>query len=198
MKEETADYCKQLFHELERIFGQDQVKSEWDVAKDSGDDFNRDLYCPRLDLAVGPFNITREIDHNTDAITKFISNNNELIKSLVRVAEVQNIDVTDFETRFNHNARCGLAIEVENSGSSKIMLGDLLNASIMGAIGIVVPLNETNRRSFIRLVRFVDFAVKVGKTREIVSNVLIMDAHKFMQILCSTRGLLDRTTSERA
>jgi hypothetical protein len=44
---------------LERVFGKENVKKNWDVAKDSEDMYTRELYAPRLDYAVGPFNISK-------------------------------------------------------------------------------------------------------------------------------------------
>jgi len=54
---EVEEYQELVCNSLQRIFGETNVKKEWNVAKDSRDDFTRELYYPRLDIAIGPFNI---------------------------------------------------------------------------------------------------------------------------------------------
>ena len=59
-----------IHNRLNEVFGQAHVHKEWDVAKDSQDNYTRKLYCPRIDFAVGPFNIDRNLDENNDRISQ--------------------------------------------------------------------------------------------------------------------------------
>jgi hypothetical protein len=60
----ATEYQKALFEKLKCIFGDANIEKEWDVARNSQDDFTRDIYCPRLDIALGPFNIDKQIETN--------------------------------------------------------------------------------------------------------------------------------------
>jgi len=54
-----------LEEHLKGIFGDNNVERNWDVAKKAQDCYNRrDLYAPRLDFAIGPFNISANIERN--------------------------------------------------------------------------------------------------------------------------------------
>jgi hypothetical protein len=61
-REEKARECQRRIHvSLTRIFGENAVKSEWSVRHGAADAFSDlALHAPRLDVAVGPFNVTRE------------------------------------------------------------------------------------------------------------------------------------------
>ncbi|HEY1722701.1 MAG TPA: hypothetical protein VGG27_15765 [Magnetospirillaceae bacterium] len=104
-----------------------EVKPEWSVAKDEEDGF-RDLerYAPRLDIATGPWNVTRAAASNVRKIHEAAEI--EIIKRISGAAD----------PKLNRNPRCLLAIEIEFSGSSKHILGGCTNASMMGAVGIVI------------------------------------------------------------
>jgi hypothetical protein len=53
----TREYQNQLFEALKVIFGEDQVKNEYDSAKhDPHFSKHKQVYWPRHDIAVGLFN----------------------------------------------------------------------------------------------------------------------------------------------
>jgi hypothetical protein len=93
------------------------VRLEWSVVKDATDALARDIkrYAPRVDIAVGPFNTTPGPDPRISEA---------LVPDQLRAL---------FNDRPpNPNPRCLLAIEVVYSGSSKHILGDMLNAGALG------------------------------------------------------------------
>jgi len=176
-------YQNAAFNVLKNTFGDQNVKKEWDVAKNSQDDFNRTMYCPRPDLAVGPFNIDQNIVPNLNAISQTLNMHRNLIQKLIAESENYSGNVLDFLEKRNKNPRCMLAIEVEHSGSRKHMLGDIANASILGAIGIVIPLSTDKLNSFKKIMNYVDFATIVGKIKPIFNNVLIIKKATFLRVI---------------
>ena len=44
---------------LIHVFDKENVKKEWDVAKNTQDDLTREFYRPRIDYAIGPLNNER-------------------------------------------------------------------------------------------------------------------------------------------
>ena len=114
-----------IYQALAALFDPGLVKLEWSVRKGAADVFkDKASYAPRLDMAVGPFNLTiqnREKDAN--AIWNF---RHSLIESLEAEVSKQN----NGGVYANRNPRCLLAIEVEHSTSSKHILGAITNASM--------------------------------------------------------------------
>lgn len=117
-----------------RIFGPDLVKSEWSVRTDATDKvFDRSTYAPRLDIAVGPFNVTRERkDDDLASIDEYGRH------SFIRWLRAEVARQNNGGFYFNPNPRCLLAIELEYTTTSKHILGAITNASLLGAIGVIV------------------------------------------------------------
>jgi len=180
---EIEGYQELVCNTLQGIFGETDVKKEWNVAKDSKDDFTRELYCPRLDVAVGPFNIDRDIERNKSAIKTLAHIHRDFIDRMLRYSQQQGNNVESFLENANPNPRCFLAIEIENSGSSKHMLGNIANVSIIGSIGVVIPFNYKKASLCNRIKKYVTFATQVGKTEDVFKNVLIIDKENFLRVL---------------
>jgi len=180
---EVRNYQELVCNSLRRIFGENNIKKEWDVAKDGRDDFTRELYCPRLDIAVGPFNVDRNVNHNDMEIERTVRTHRNLISRMLRYSERRVGNINEFLRNKNENPRCFLAIEIENSGSSKHMLGNIANVSIIGSIGIVIPFNDKKLSLCKRIRKYIAFATDVGKIKTIFKNVLIINKENFLQVL---------------
>ena len=180
----TEEYQRRAFDKLERLFGEGNVEKEWDVGKGSQDSLTRELYCPRIDLAVGPFNTNRHmIEQSQEEIEHAISHYRQILQRLFSHSEERTGSIGEFLGVRNRNPRCFIAIEIEHSGTRKHMLGDIANASIMGAIGIVVPLTDEKMRGFKKMKKYVEFATTVGKLRPSFRNVLIVSKDRFLEVL---------------
>jgi len=136
----TKEYQSKIFDSLNEIFEEEDVKKEWDSLKyDSHTSNHKQIYGPRLDIAVGPFNGMVELDTPLD--------NTEVMKNHLftkRIVEEIAWDKKDFNKCWNDFSRCYLAIEIElgsnkkSSNSLKHILGSIINASVSGSIGIVI------------------------------------------------------------
>lgn len=177
------DYQNQVVGSLEKIFGETNVIKEWHVAKGSRDNFTRELYCPRLDVAVGPFNIRGWGEEDRRQIVRHLNRRRQLIKAFWGVAENRDYGFEHFTRKRNVNPRCLLAIEIENSGSSKHMLGNIANVSILGSVGIVVPFTKEKLALCKRIRRYVDFAARVEKIKSVFENVLIVNKDDFLRTI---------------
>jgi len=180
---EVKEYQELVRKSLSKIFGEGNVKKEWDVATDSQDAYTRKLYCPRLDIAVGPFNIDGNVDENNDRIKEAVDSNKDFIDNVLRLPGLSPGDVDSFLRQENKNPRCFLAIEIEKSGSRKHMVGNIVNASILGAFGIIIPFDDKALSAYRKIDAYLNFAAKVGKTREIFKNVLIINKEKFLEAI---------------
>jgi len=168
----------EIFIQLKRSFGDENVIKEWDVAKNSKDAYTRELYCPRVDFAVGPFNIDANIDYNNKLIEESCQKYKELLELLKSRS-----DIKDKALEPNENPRCFIAIEVEHKNSRKHRLGSLVNASALGKIGIIVASNERVFTSFVKIRKYLEFLEQAKKTRNVPENVIILTRENFLKSL---------------
>lgn len=166
---------------LKRVFDPSLVKTEWSVRNNATDVFassNQSVYAPRLDVAVGPFNPTIvNIDEDVRAIHSFRSHS--FVQRIINIGETQNGG--HFST--NSNPRCLLGIEIEWKGSSKHILGDYTNASMMGLVGIVIGFSH----SIEKIRRVGQYAKELRRLNkvpfELFANIVCLSDDEFIHIL---------------
>jgi len=73
-------------------------------------------------------------------------------------------------------------IEIENSGSSKHMLGNIANVSILGSIGIIVPFNDKQLSLCMRIKEYLGFVATAKKVKAVFENVLVINKENFFRI----------------
>jgi hypothetical protein len=153
----------------------EEVYEEWNVAKHSQDDLTRAQYCPRLDIAVGPFNIDREVGHNIQAINSAYNEHKEFLDDLKSKAAYCS---KGFGT--NANPRCFMAVEIENKTTRKHRLGSILNASALGKVGIIVGWDAKVTESLVRIQAYMDFLWGHQKIAGRLQNAMIIDRSRFL------------------
>ena len=177
---DAKELQQELLGILRKKFGNLNVEKEWDPAKGSQDDYHRQLYCPRVDLAVSPFNKIHN-SQERENILKAVRENQDFIEKLKEVSYHINFKESE-------NPRCFLAIEIEASGSRKHHLGDITNASILGAVGIIITLDKegssTIYNGFKRTRDYLKFATDNNKIEStLANNLLIIRSEDFIRIL---------------
>jgi hypothetical protein len=161
------DFQKSVKPLLEKHYS--QVILEWSIDKNASDSMQhtKNQYFPRTDIAVGPF--STDPGHN-DEIR--LENINSALQHALSVLQHQNT-----------NPRCLLAIEVVFSGSSKHILGDILNASVLGLYGVVVGSPEMMPRIW-RNAEYLKKLVELEKLAPMpFQNVLIVNTDDFVGLL---------------
>lgn len=167
------------------------------------------IYSPRVDIAVGPFSVIRggtcSIEHD-----QLVDDSQVFLKHMIRyhrsnVARYRNTDdaridealhlpsITDLKYH-NRNARCFLAIEIENRVSRKHLLGGAVNAAALGRVGVVVGWNEEKVAAIIKLQAYWDFLGTVGKPSYPTKNLLILSPE---QLRSSINAALTSQHDER-
>jgi len=159
-----------------------EAQAEWNVAKDSRDDFTRQLYSPRLDICVSPLNIDLGTD-GREAINRTAEKNKRFIYELFKKSHRHEEDFQHFFHNGNNNPRCFLAIEIEKSGSRKHMLGDIINAAYLGKYGMVIAIGQKKYMHFVKILEYLRFCVTVGKARERFSNILLFESQDYLRVL---------------
>lgn len=162
----ASDYQRLAEAKLKRHFA--DVRTEWSIGKDANDAFMRDVnrYAPRVDIAVGPFNTTRGKDSKIPKTPLVPDKLCDLFEHLPP----------------NKNPRCLLAIEVIYSGSSKHVLGDILNAGALGLYGLVIGL-DTQMPKIRRIHRYLRMLADLEKLPWLFQNVVAISAVDFDGII---------------
>ena len=175
----VKEYQEEIVSKLRRMFGTNQVISEWNVAKDSRDALGRKLYCPRIDIAVGPFNIDGNVVRNREMI------DNAYLRYENFICKLNSVSDGKISTEhLNKNPRCFLAIEIENTGTRKHRLGSIVNAAAIGKVGIIVTFTKESNNSFRKIRKYLQFIRNVKKIVEDISkNVIIISKNDFSNIL---------------
>jgi len=180
----ASEYQNQLITILRNIFGSELVRPEWDsVQYDLHSGNHKIVYAPRHDIAVGPFNSLWDFDIGTDATKsmQFHPFTKRLYKDYLR-------DRDTLKKCWNSLSRCYLAIEIEFSGSSKHLLGSILNAAVSGSIGIVI-VNKNNMAKAVRMVNYLLRLEDFEKVKlNVLRNLIIFDCDDFLKLLLDFQG----------
>ncbi len=172
-------YQNYLSGRLSQYFKSDLIVTEWSSMIDESD---LKIYSPRLDLAVGPFATNQRYGKEYDnmlngakverLIQRLIKHSNKNLKhfgdDFVQLTNYEDIKYQ------NYNARCFLAIEIENQVSRKHLMGGAINAAALGRIGIVIPWTDEKLRAFVRLVRYLRYLGYAEKNTFNTENLLIV------------------------
>ena len=166
---------------LERLYT--EVVVQWCPFRGEG----RNTYAPRVDIAVGPFATRQRYE---ERYAELLYETQPFIEQLI---EMHNRNVAGIEDRtsfdriihFSENARCLLCIEIEDSGSKKHCLGNLVNASALGRIGLLVARSDKVCRTFLRQRVYLQFLTSVGKNSFKTDNALVLTAEQFDECLRS-------------
>jgi len=169
----VKEYQQLLKRKLSSIYNGNIIDTEWrtKLSKEKA-------YSPRIDVAIGPFAIEE----------RFIEIYNQMYdnpKSIFFINKLydyhcHNLGIIKDEEfigklkHFNENARCFMAIEIENKVSAKHLLGGIVNASALSRVGILVPWNPGIYRASKRMIQYFKFLKNVGKNTFDTKNVLIL------------------------
>lgn len=163
-----------------------EVETQWYPFRGQG----RRIYSPAIDIAVGPFAVTERLE---DRYSELLNQTRGFIERLIEVhngnVEDQN-EKTSFEEilSFNENARCLIGIEIENTGSKKHCLGDLVNASALGRLGLLIAWSPNVLRTFLRQRVYLSYLKSVGKNTFRTTNALILTREQFDRCLKEIAG----------
>ncbi|MDO8451350.1 MAG: hypothetical protein Q7S76_00590 [bacterium] len=170
----------------------EDVQVQWSPFRREG----RDMYAPILDIAVGPFAMERRYENE---YTQTLIRTQDFIESLIQKHN-ENIE-RDEEwvsfaqiLHFNENARCFLAIEIEHTGSRKHCLGNLVNASALGRVALLVARSEEVLRIFLRQRVYLARLAGYGKNTFKTDNCLVLTENQLN--ICLT-ALADSITVPR-
>jgi len=168
-----ADEAKlEIAKRFKEVFGNDLVRAEWRSSAKNEDWLKiGEVYSPRPDIAVGPFNtLTQDIRTIGEMKQKFDGE-----KDFFRLFDIRQGN--------NENPRCLLAIEIEGSRRGKYSVGNLLNSAILGYAGIVI-VKEELWEDIKRIESYLDGAFKHGKIKEkVTKNLALFKYEDFKQKL---------------
>ena len=177
------EYQNNIKNKLRNIFPELDVETEWRIKVEQ---FN--IYSPRLDLAVGPFSINNRniINYDNllntyryffDKLIKIHNNNLHIFNNYFSQTNFGNLLHT------NRNARCFIALEIENKVSRKHLLGGAVNASAIGRVGLFIAWSDEKFRAMVKLNGYFNFLKEVEKNTYNVDNLLILHRDQLIDFL---------------
>jgi hypothetical protein len=185
----AKDYQNALFQDISEKFPELEIKKEWNAFAGT-----RKQYLPRVDIAFGPFNIepgpnlidiyNRLVEKNR--LRGFLQNAFYLHKqNLLSFDPAANGVFQEFDVlvNSNQNARCLIAIEIENTNSKKHMMGSIVNASSLGRVGLGVSFCDSATNTFMRILAYLKFLSSVGKNSYNTNNFLVLTAHQIDELV---------------
>lgn len=158
-------------------------------------------YSPNIDISVGPFSERRGVslwdryddlvrfssDFIDEMLIQFCGNYEDFGEGFFRIDErtipesYENFLSTSRGA--NWNARCLMAIEVEASGNRKHLLGDLINVSVSGRIGIVIGYDRDKLKAFLSQLDYLAYTIEAKKIRFNSGNIIVLKPDQFEKIL---------------
>lgn len=180
---------QRITEKLRIVLDQPNVTPDWRPFSGEG----RRIYQPVVDIAVGPFAIGDE--RHVDDYNKMVHTFHQLIDTWAKefIANWQTVigdryrdyhwilpprspsSHQDFVgRRANENARCFIAIEIENENSKKHLMGSIVNAGALGRIGLLVAWQEKVLRAAIRMRQYFDYLRSVKKRSFDMGGVMII------------------------
>jgi hypothetical protein len=171
-------YQTDLRRWLQRRFPGMPVESEWVALRDE-----RAVYSPRLDVAVGPFAF--EVNHRA-TYDRMVSEHEALLRNLFDAHRANlvalnypadHFDFHDLCSR-NANARCFLAVEIENEVSRKHLMGGAINAAALGRIGIAIGWTQRQVNALVRMRAYLLFLASVGKNTFHPVNLMVLGSEQ--------------------
>jgi hypothetical protein len=176
----VSQFQKAIVPRLSAVLGGAEVRAEWRTMAD-----RKGVYSPRLDLAVGPFAVAHEV--YSEEFNTQIEKHREFVQMLHACSsenferitpELRPLDYGDMAFR-NANARCFMAIEIENQVSRKHLMGGAINAAALGRIGIAIGWTEGMVRAFVKLRAYLLYLASVGKNTFDPFNLLVLSKDQF-------------------
>jgi hypothetical protein len=180
----VGDQQRRWLTELDARFGCDCVV-EW--ASFTG---YPKQYSPRLDLAVGPFS-TVPGERLVNDYHRLAREHRGFLENLWECHAQNEADLNawneqcapdlDSALAANRNARCFLAIEIENQVSRKHLMGGALNAVALGHLGIIIGWTEDKVRAMFRARNYLQFLERVEKPTIAMGNLLILSREQALR-----------------
>ncbi len=184
---EVQHFQKQVAEKLRHEIGleDDNVAISWRAFAGEG----RRIYQPSVDIAVGPFAMdTRQCAEEYDAmardscklINEWAGKSRENWHTVIGQRYWANPpdSASSYEDFIgndtNLNARCFIAIEIENATSRKHWMGSIINAGALGRIGILVAWRQEVLRAAVRMREYFRYLQSVGKPAFDMSGVIIL------------------------
>ncbi|MDI6716697.1 MAG: hypothetical protein QME63_07120 [Actinomycetota bacterium] len=187
------NFQDEITKQLKSIYPSVDIKTEWSAFRNE-----RRLYSPRIDVAVGPFSIehgnscTKKYNSLMESSKSFIEmlllfHQDNIKDNSIGDSQLYQPKTFDELMKFNKNARCLLAIEVENKGSRKHLLGSAVNAAALGRLGIVVGWAQENVKALVKLQAYWEYLRSVDKNTYNTKNLIILSPDQLRKAISASR-----------
>lgn len=193
MTPEVEEYTNSVIQELRIHLPQGiPIEKEWRTITDM-----KSIYCPRIDISIGPFSMLPG-EHLITEYDSLMDSKRPLVEKLIDYSNSNFQDYlahhqealhfhcyAEFDAlrQFNRNARCLIAIEIENEVSQKHLLGGAANASALARIGICLGWKTENIQQFIKLQLYWEYLAYLSKNTFSTKNMLVLNSAQLLSAI---------------
>ncbi|WP_265938412.1 hypothetical protein [Bacillus thuringiensis] len=180
-------YQEHIKEQLQILYPHNEVETEWNAMRGERE---LNIYSPRIDVAVGPFANYQRCEEEYDNMVRDYKTS-VFIEQLIRFSSDNLthhgnfIELPRYEDIIyqNRNARCFMAIEIENMVSRKHLMGGAINSSALARVGVVIPWTNDKLNAFVRLFRYLYYLKLAEKNTFNTTNLLIVTKEQFLDAL---------------
>jgi hypothetical protein len=186
---DVTAYQTELAESLREILPAVPVAVEWRAFPGLG------FYSPRCDLAIGPFAVEDPMPEQYDRLVRRYRG----LLGQILVAHTENVGAYDIRDGFdpnetmtvgrlshrNWNPRCFVAVEIENGGSTKHLMGSAVNACALGRVGLAVGWTPKKVRQFVTVRRYLLELKHLDKLSFDTTNLLIVSSDQLRSIVAA-------------
>lgn len=178
----TSLATEKCFEFLINNFGETSVQKEW-----SSFGGRRDIYSPKLDIAVGPFateemlveEYREKLNENKTKIEKLINIHNVNIDEHHSTYQRRNKVTFDSILGSNPKSRCFLGVEIENQVTRKHIIGGIINVTSLSRIAILIPGTDEKYKAMLNMRNYLSFLNQRKELQFNISNLLILKPDQF-------------------
>ena len=185
-----VNFTKIIYQKMVLLFPNWAIKTQWYAMSKNelsyGEKLPKQIYEPRIDIAVGPFAMNEQLTDQYDYmiyesslfLQKMLNFHTQNVSDKFEILTLESLKNTNF------NPRCFMAIEVESGNKdSKYLIGSIINATALGKVAVLVATNDVRFRQVIYINEYIRYLSSLDKNITNPQNLIILSYEQIIEAL---------------